>query len=178
MTSQTKPFKINFFLPFNFAITKICFAIRLADDGTRMGCIYFQLSPSLDMYVSWIARDKILILKLSPSKFRYFADQNEPKRGSHENEFQNFQIQKWIQRTVRAQRADGKICLVSFFPSWIMVIKLPKIVLFLQIYADLCRKSKSVKAIYLCPSKRPDHTISENSMFYRGLSNSSQDLEE
>ena len=35
--SQTKPLKIKSFLPFNFAFTKICVVIRLAEDGTRMG---------------------------------------------------------------------------------------------------------------------------------------------
>ena len=34
------------FLPFNFAITKICVAIRLAEDETKMGGIQFRLSPS------------------------------------------------------------------------------------------------------------------------------------
>ena len=37
--SQIKPFKIKSFLPFNFAITKICDVIHLAEDGTRMGGI-------------------------------------------------------------------------------------------------------------------------------------------
>ena len=41
----------------------------------------------LNVYVSWIKRDKILILQLSPSKFRYFADQNRPKGEPHENKF-------------------------------------------------------------------------------------------
>ena len=95
--------------------------------------------------------------------------------------FDIFQIQKWISQTVRAQKVDeknGVICLVSFFPSWVMVLKLPKIVHFLQICADLSKKSKSIKAIYLYPSERPHHALSENSMFYRGLSNSSRDIEE
>ena len=43
MISQIKPLKIKSFLPFNFAITKICVAIHLAEDGTRMGGIYFRL---------------------------------------------------------------------------------------------------------------------------------------
>ena len=40
MISQTKPLKIIFF-SHNFAITKfkICVAMRLAEDGTRMGGI-------------------------------------------------------------------------------------------------------------------------------------------
>ena len=39
MISQTKALKIKSFLPFHFAITKICVATRLAEDGTRMGGI-------------------------------------------------------------------------------------------------------------------------------------------
>ena len=59
-----------------------------------------------------------------------------------------------------------------------MVLKLPKILHFLQICADHSKKSKSIKEIYLNSSKRPHHALSENSMFYRGLSNSSPDIEE
>ena len=33
---QTKPLKIKSSLPFNFAVTKICVAIRLAGNGTKM----------------------------------------------------------------------------------------------------------------------------------------------
>ena len=47
MISQTKPLKIKSFLSFNLSITKICVAIRLAEDGTRMSGILFQLSPSI-----------------------------------------------------------------------------------------------------------------------------------
>ena len=54
-----------------------------------------------------------------------------------------------------------------------MAVKLPKIVF----CADLSEKSKSIKAIYLYPFERPRHAISENSMFYSGLSNSSRDIE-
>ena len=46
MISQIKPLKIKSFLSFNFAITKICGAIYLADDKTRMDGIQFRLSPS------------------------------------------------------------------------------------------------------------------------------------
>ena len=59
-----------------------------------------------------------------------------------------------------------------------MVLKLPKIVHFWQICADLSKKSKSIKAIYLYPYERLYHGISKNSMFYRGLSDSSRDIEE
>ena len=46
MISQTKTLKIKCFFPFNFAITKICVAICLVEDGTRMGGIQFCLIPS------------------------------------------------------------------------------------------------------------------------------------
>ena len=39
MISQTKPLKVKSFIRFNLAITKICVAIRLAEDGTRLGGI-------------------------------------------------------------------------------------------------------------------------------------------
>ena len=73
---------------------------------------------------------------------------------------------------------NGMIFLVSFFHSWVMVLKLHKIVHFLQICADLSNKSKSIKAIYLYQSERPHHAFSENSIFCRGLTNSWQDIEE
>ena len=40
--SQTKPLKIKSFFPFNFAITKIGVAIRLAEDRTRREAYSFN----------------------------------------------------------------------------------------------------------------------------------------
>ena len=37
--SQTKTLELKSFVTFNFAITKICIAICLVEDGTRMGGI-------------------------------------------------------------------------------------------------------------------------------------------
>ena len=68
-----------------------------------------------------------------------------------------FQIQKWILQAVRSEKVDeqnGVICLVSMFPSWVMVLQLSKKVNFLQFYADLNKKSKSIKAIYIYASER------------------------
>ena len=48
-----------------------------------------------------------------------------------------------------------------------MVLKLPKIVHFLQICADR-KKPKYIKAIYFYPSERLYHDLSENSIYYRG----------
>ena len=46
-----------------------------------------------------------------------------------------------------------------------MILKLPKIVHYLQICADLSKKPKSIKAIYFYPSERFYHALSENSIF-------------
>ena len=80
------------------------------------------------------------------------------QRGDHmKMNFEYFQIQKWILQTVRSEKVDeknGVICLVSMFPSWVMVLKLSKKVHFLQFCADLSKKSKSIKAIYIYASER------------------------
>ena len=61
-----------------------------------------------------------------------------------------------------------------------MVLKLSKIVHFLQICADLSKKPKYIKAIYFYPSERPHHVLSENSIFLIGVQdiNSSWDIKE
>ena len=93
--------------------------------------------------------------------------------------FDYFQIQKWMLQTVRAEKVDeknGVICLVSMFPSWVMVLKLSKKVHFLQFCADLSKKSKSVKAIYIYASESSHYTLWENRIVYRGLSHHSWDI--
>ena len=78
--------------------------------------IYYQLDRKsktwfftfLSMYVFWIERGKILILQLSPPKFRYFADQNGPKGGPHENEFWQFSNVR-MSSINRVQKADEKM---------------------------------------------------------------------
>ena len=49
----------------------------------------------LNVYVSWIEWDKILMSQLSPPKFRYFADQNGPNGYPMKMNFDNSQMQKW-----------------------------------------------------------------------------------
>ena len=46
-----------------------------------------------------------------------------------------------------------------------MVLKLPKIVHVLQIFADFSKKPKFIKAIYFFLSERPHHALSGNSVF-------------
>ena len=70
----------------------------------------------------------------------------------------------------KVDKKNGVICLVSMFPSWVMVCKLSKKGHFLQFCADLCKKSKSIKAIYIYASESSHYTLSENAMFSSGLS--------
>ena len=59
-------------------------------------------------------------------------------------------------QTVRAEKVDEKnrvVCLVSMFPSWVKVLKLSKKVHFLLFCADLSKKPRSVKAIYIYASE-------------------------
>ena len=83
--------------------------------------------------------------------------------------FEYFQILKWILQTVRSEKVDRKnrvICLVPMFPSWVMVPKLSKKVYFLQFCADLSKKCKSIKDIYIYVSERSRYTLSENGIVY------------
>ena len=65
------------------------------------------------------------------------------------------------------------ICLFPMFCSWVMVIKLSKKWPFLQFCADLGKKSKSIKAIYIHASERSRFALD---MVYRSLSHRSWDI--
>ena len=72
-------------------------------------------------------------------------------------------------QTVRTEKLDeknGLICLVSMFPSWVVVCKLSKKVHFLQFCADLTKKYNSVEAIYIYVSESSHYTLSENVMVW------------
>ena len=65
-------------------------------------------------------------------------------------------------QTVRAEKVDeknGAICLVSMFPSWVMVLKLP----------EFSKKSNSIKSIYIYASERSHYPISENGIAYYAI---------
>ena len=47
-----------------------------------------------------------------------------------------------------------------------MVLKLSKKVYLLQFCADLSKKSKSIKVIYIYASERSCHALSENGIYY------------
>ena len=71
-----------------------------------------------------------------------------------------------------AQKADeknGVINLVFISLSWLMVLKLSKIVPFLQFFADISKKSKAVIAIYVYESEGSHFALSENGVVYYAL---------
>ena len=79
-------------------------------------------------------------------------------------------------QTVRAEKVhekNGFICLISMFPSRVMVLKLSKEVHLMQFCADLTKKPKSNKAIYIYTSESSHYTLSANGMLYRSLSHHS-----
>ena len=61
----------KYFLLFNFAVTKICVVIRLGEDGTRMGGIQVQLSPSYIFYMQLCF--SLSVLLFLESEFSYHS---------------------------------------------------------------------------------------------------------
>ena len=96
------------------------------------------------------------------SKIQVFCRPECTKGGRLKMNFGNYQIEKWVSQTVSRWK-NWVICLI--FPSWVMVLNLPKIVYFLQICADLSKKPKYIKAIYFYLSGGPHHAFSKNSIF-------------
>ena len=76
-------------------------------------------------------------------------------------------IFKYLNECYRVEKVDeknGVICLVSMFPCWGMVLKLPKKVHFMQFCADFSKKSNSAKAISIYATESSYYTLSENGM--------------
>ena len=66
--------------------------------------------------------------------------------------FGYFHIQIIMSQTVwteKVYKRNGVTCPVCMWLSWAMAFKLSKFVLFLQFYADICKKSRSAIAIYI-----------------------------
>ena len=94
--------------------------------------------------------------------------------------FDIFQIQKWISQTVRAQKVgekNGVIYLVSFFPSWVLVLKLPKIVHFCKFVLTSARNLNLLKQFIYIHLKNVI-MLFQKIVFYRGMNNSSRDVED
>ena len=103
----------------------------------------------------------------------------DQKRNSMKTNFENFQMKIWILQTIGTQKVDAKtgvICLVSFFPSWVMVLKFPKIVSFLQFFVDVSKDSKVVIAIYVYVSESSCSVLLENGTGYYAMILSLEDI--
>ena len=116
-------------------------------------------------------REKLAISKLFFSKFKKFVS------SSVFGELQLTQISSnsktsFCNLKIRGLAAKLYLVFLLFqFRKQLWCFKINKL-----IFADLSKKSKSFKTIYSYPSKRPPHALSDDSMFYRGFSNSSQDM--
>ena len=97
----------------------------------------------------------------------------DQRGGPHENYFEYFQIQKWILQAVREEKSrwkKGVICLVSMFPSWVMVLKLSTNVHFCNFVLTPARNlTESIKAIYIYASERSRCVLLENCIVYYAM---------
>ena len=76
-------------------------------------------------------------------------------------------------QTLRAEKVDQKNGVICFLPElWSKTVQKKKVFL-LQLCADLNKKSKSIKAIYIYTSESSLSILSENGMVYRGPSHRS-----
>ena len=112
--------------------------------------IYSQLSrksktcffafPQYVFFLNWVGQNPNL--KAFTSKIQVFGRPEWTEGGTRENEFWQFSNAKRIPPTVRAWKTDeknGAIFLAMSAP-WVMVLKLSKIVSFLQFFADVSKK--------------------------------------
>ena len=113
----------------------------------------------LNVYVSWIKQDKILISQLLPPKFRYFADQNRSKVDPMKMNFDNFQMQKWGSETgfEIQMKKMGSLVLFSYLP------------LYLCFFANITKLSKTVIAIYVYISESSCFALLENGVGYYAM---------
>ena len=68
---------------------------------------------------------------------------------------------------------NGSFVYFPWFLSELWSLNGPKKNKFLQFSADLSKKPKSVKVIYIYPSESSHYTLLENDVVYRSLSHSS-----
>ena len=100
---QGCPTKLHFYLgSLLYIISFLCSHFRSWDYAEHFGISSQLVRKSktcffvfLTVHVSWIEPDEILTSQLSLPKFRYFADQNGPKRDPMKINSDNFQMKKW-----------------------------------------------------------------------------------
>ena len=91
-----------------------------------------------------------------------FPESNETKFWSHCLHLQTVSARK-------ANDKSGVINLVFISPSWVMVLKLSKILSFLQFFANVSKKSKAVIAIYVYASEGSRFTLLESCVGYYAI---------
>ena len=69
----------------------------------------------------------------------------------------------------KVDEKNGVICLVFMCPSWVTVLKLSKKVHFFQFCADISKKSRSIKVIYIYTSGRSHCALSEKGTVYYAM---------
>ena len=86
----------------------------------------------------------------------------------NENEFWLFSNVKMNVTNSWAKKVDknGVICLVSMFHSTVMALTLSKTLQYFQFCADLSKKSKPVKVLYIYASERRRYALSLNGIAY------------
>ena len=106
------------------------------------------------------------------SKIQVFCRPEWTKGWPKKMNFDKFQTQKWDFLTVRGRKEDeknGVMNLVFILPSWFMVLKLSKILSFVQFFADISKTSKAVIAIFVCASECSRFAFLENGVGYYGM---------
>ena len=88
----------------------------------------------------------------------YFTEQNGPKWRPHKNEFQ-------IQKSGKRKQVDEKIGVIPVV-SLLELCSLNYQKKFWQFCAELSKKSKSIKAIYIYTSESSRNALSENCIVY------------
>ena len=109
----------------------------------------------LNVYVSWIKPEKILISQLSVPKFKYFADQNGPKRDPMKMNFNNSKYKHFHKRSSKSRWKNGFICL--------------GFCLFLQFFVDTSKINEAVVAIYVYVSESSHFALLENGIRYYAM---------
>ena len=72
-------------------------------------------------------------------------------------------------KQLKAEEKNGFICLVFMSTSWVMALKLSKIVSFSQFFADVSKKSKTVREIYVYTSESSCFALLENGIGYYAI---------
>ena len=72
-------------------------------------------------------------------------------------------------RLEKQMKKNGVLCLVFMSCSWIMVLKLSKTVSFLQIIADVSKKSEAVIAIFVYASESSRFALLENGIGHHAM---------